>query len=124
MGMQRTVRFASGSVPGWDAIRDHLARLGTPTVLQMIDGLPAFPDEIPEPGWKELRVGTPGGMVTVRGDTGSLACVVWGNASETLRASWDAVCWACAAAGGGEVETAAGYIPAAAFARQVGIQPA
>ena len=29
--------------------------------------MPAFPDELPDPGWKELRVGTPGGMVTMRG---------------------------------------------------------
>ena len=28
----------------------------------MIDGLPAFPDEVPEPGWKELRIGFASGM--------------------------------------------------------------
>lgn len=101
MGLDRAVRFPSGNVPPWDAIRDQLRRDGVEVTLRMIDGLPAFPDETPEPGWNELRVGTPAGMVTVRRASGALTCVIWGNADESLRAAWDAVCRACAAAGGG-----------------------
>lgn len=57
MGMDRTVRFPCGTIPSWDLIRTQLARLGLDSPLRMIDGLPAFPDEAPEPGWRELRVG-------------------------------------------------------------------
>ena len=91
--------------------------------MRMIDGMPAFPDESPDPGWKEVRVGMPGGMVTVRAGTNSLICVVWGNATGEHLAGWDAVCWACAAAGGGVVETPAGPVPADEFARQAGLRP-
>lgn len=123
MGLDRTVRFPSGSVPSWDAVSDRLKRLGSPVALRMIDGLPAFPDESPEPGWRELRVGTAAGMVTLRAATGTLTCVVWGNATDALRRDWDAVCWACAAAGDGLVETPAGAVSADDFARAAGLRP-
>ncbi|WP_145239824.1 hypothetical protein [Urbifossiella limnaea] len=122
--MQRSVRFAPGGVPGWDAVCGQLARVGVVVSVKMIDGLPAFPDEVPEPGWKELRVGTPGGMVTLRSAPDAVTCVVWGNADDRLRADWDTLCWACAAAGGGQVETPDGLTSADAFARSVGLKPA
>jgi len=124
MGMDRTVRFPAGEPPAWEAIRDHLRRAGEDGALRMIDGLPAFPDETPEPGWRELRVGTAAGMVTVRRGPASLACVVWGNADDALRAAWDKVTWACAAAGAGVVETPSGPLSAAEFAASVGLPPA
>jgi hypothetical protein len=124
MGMQRSVRFDSGGVPAWDAIREQLARVGVSAAVKMIDGLPAFPDEVPEPGWRELRVGTPNGMVTLRAGPDSLTCVAWGNADDALRSDWDALCWACAAAGAGRVETPEGHAPAGEFARLAGLRPA
>jgi hypothetical protein len=124
MGMDRTIRYPTGSVPGWDTIRAQLGRLGVTAPLRMIDGIPAFPDETPDPGWKELRVGVPGGMVTLRVSGDALTCVVWGNAADDLREGWDAVCWACAAAGGGVVDTPQGPVGAAEFARRAGLQPA
>lgn len=124
MGMQRTVRFDSGGVPSWDAVRSQLGRLGLAVAVKMIDGLPAFPDEVPEAGWKELRVGTPNGMVTLRADSGSMTCVVWGNAGDALHADWDALCWACAAAGAGRVESADGSHDADEFERLTGLRPA
>ncbi len=69
----------------------------------MIDDLPAFPDEIPEPGWSELRIGLSGGMVTIRATAAGWGCVIWGNADPALARSWDATCWAIAAAGQGRV---------------------
>jgi len=54
MGQERVVRFA-GEPPEWVVIRAKLAERGFAATLRMIDGLPAFPDETPEPGWKELR---------------------------------------------------------------------
>ena len=122
MGMDRTVRFPAGAVPAWDAIRARLFRLGESATLRMIDGLPAFPDEVPEPTWRELRVGFAAGMVTLRKVSDGLSCVVWGNADAALRAAWDKLTWACAA--GGVVEATSGVMTEDEFAAAVGLQPA
>lgn len=124
MGMQRTVRFGSADVPAWDTVRSQLGRVCVAAAVKMIDGLPAFPDELPEPGWKELRLGTANGMLTLRVGPGSLTCVVWGNADDALRSDWDALCWACAAAGAGRIESADGIQTADQFAHVTGLRPA
>ena len=98
MGQERVIRVA-GPV-AWPAVAERLTAAGEAAALRMIDGLPAFPDEVPDPGWRELRVALAGGMVTlVRGD-GVVRCVVWGTADPALARSWDACCAAVAAAGG------------------------
>jgi hypothetical protein len=123
MGLDRTVRFPASSVPTWDTIRGQLARVGESAPLRMIDGLPAFPDESPEESWRELRIGFPAGMVTLRRVGDSLTCVVWSNADEALSAALDRVVWACASAGAGLVGTPTGELSASDFARQSGISP-
>lgn len=123
MGLDRTVRFPTSAAPPWGAILAHLNRVGEPGTLRMIDGMPAFPDETPPDDWKELRVGTAAGMVTVRRGAGVLSCVVWGNADPALNAAWAKVIWACAAAGGGMVATASGPASAEEFARAESISP-
>jgi hypothetical protein len=87
----------------------------------MIDGLPAFPDESPANDWKEVRVGTAAGMVTIRRTPTSLTCVIWGNADAALNAAWAKVVWACAAAGGGVIEPELGT--AEEFAKSAGLSP-
>lgn len=124
MGMDRTIRFSSGEPPPWNTIRDQLRRVGEEATIRMIDGMPAFPDETPDPSWRELRIGTAAGMVTVRHRHDSLSCVVWGSADSALIAAWHKVIWACAAAGPGTVETPSGPLPAAEFAATVGLSPA
>jgi hypothetical protein len=94
MGQERVVRFA-GDPPEWDVIRARLAERGIVATLRMIDGMPAFPDEIPEASWKELRVGFASGMVTLRRGPNQLTCVVWGNADAGLLESWNALADAC-----------------------------
>lgn len=124
MGMDRTIRFPAGDPPSWEAIRQQLARLGEPPTLRMIDGLPAFPDEVPGPGWNELRVGFPAGMVTLRRTPAGYSCVVWGNADATLIGCWNTLCWAVAVGCEGRIDTPAGPRSAADFAGEAGIQPA
>jgi hypothetical protein len=54
--------------------------------MRMIDNMPAFPDEEPDPGWKELRVTLGNGMITLRREPGMLRLITWGNADEaTMR---------------------------------------
>jgi hypothetical protein len=103
MGMERTIRF-SGVVPTWAAIRDRLARAGFPVQVKMIDGQLAFPDEEPTEEWRELRLGTSGGMVTLRREVDSILCVTWGNADTPLLRAWNAVAWGCATAGDGCID--------------------
>ncbi len=123
MGVELTVRFPAEG-PDFGAVRAQLARVCPVPPLRMIDGLPAFPDETPEPGWLELRFGFPAGMVTLRRAPGTLACVVWGTAGADLLAARDALAWACAEAGGGSVCADSGDLSAEAFARSRALRPA
>ena len=124
MGMDQAVTFAGGAVPAWDAVRDLLGAGGYPVQTRMIDGELAFPDEAPPEGWRELRVGTPGGMVTLRREPGRVVCVTWGNAQGELLQAWNALAWAFAEAGGGRVETPSGPLAAADFRRTADLPPA
>ena len=106
--MQRTIHFPTDSRPTWESVRSAFQTLAEVPIVRMIDNLPAFPDEIPEPGWRELRIGLSGGMVTVRATPAGWDCVIWGNADPLLARSWDIACWAIAAAGQGRVSFESG----------------
>ncbi len=123
MGMDRRVTFAGGAVPAWSAVRQLLARHGFAAQTRMIDGQLAFPDEEPPEGWRELRVGTPQGMVTLRSEPDAVVCVTWGNADDTLRQAWNGLAWAWAEAGNGRLATPEGDRTAAEF-RQTAELPA
>jgi hypothetical protein len=115
MGMEQAVTFAEGAVPPWTAVHDLLAVRGFPVQVRMIDGELAFPDELPPEPWRELRLGTPQGMVTLRREADRVVAVTWGNADEPLRQAWNALTWALAEAGGGRVLSPNGPVTAAEF---------
>ena len=123
MGLDRSIHFAEGNAPSWDAIRTSLLELGFEVSLRMIDNLPAFPDETPEATWRELRVGFPSGMVALRRGTSRMSCIVWGNADEGLKKAWNGLIWACATASSGTIETEGGPRSAAEFALETGLIP-
>ena len=79
MGVEQSVTFV-GPVPDWPAVRARLTERNYPVQMRMIEGQLAFPDEAPPAEWQEIRLGTPGGMVTVRREPGRVTFVVWGNA--------------------------------------------
>jgi hypothetical protein len=118
MGMEQTVSYGGQPVPGWETIAGLLAQRGLVVQMRMIDGQLAFPDEVPPAEWRELRVGTTQGMVTLRREGASIVLVVWGNADLGLRQVWNALAWACAEAGGGRVQTGQGEMDAPAFAQR------
>src|ERR1043166_5760308 len=111
MGLEQTVTFASGSLPSYDAVSALLAEQGFPIQLRMIDGELAFPGEQPPENWRELRLGTPQGMVTLRRDGDRLSFVIWGNADRALTQARNALVWAFAALGDGQVLTESGEGP-------------
>src|ERR1700730_13908206 len=107
MGMEQTVTFPAGNQPFWPATRNLLASHGLSVQVRMIDGELAFPDEEPPEGWRELRLGTPEGvMVTVRRERDRIVLVIWGNANAALVQAWNALTWAFAETGRGKIQTA------------------
>ena len=120
MGMEHAVTFPAGSPPSWPAARYLLASHGFPVQVRMIDGELAFPDEEPPEGWRELRLGTPEGMVvTVRREPDRVVLVIWGNADAGLVQAWNALTWAFAEVGNGHVHTAGGLQAAAEYRSRV-----
>ena len=113
MGMEQRVQFAPGKAPTWPEVRERLARHGFPLQVRMIDGELSFPDEVPPEDWRELRVGTPQGMITLRREGDEVAVVTWGNAEASMLQAWNVLAWAFAEAGGGQVQTASGTFTAA-----------
>jgi hypothetical protein len=103
MGVEQSVTFA-GPVPDWPAVRARLGERNYPVQMRMIEGELAFPDEAPPAEWREIRVGTPGGMVTLRREPGRVTFVVWGNADAAMLRARNALMWAFAEAGSGQVD--------------------
>ena len=99
MGMVRVVRFPDAA-PEWPAVRDRLTGAGVAVQMRMIDNMPAFPDEEPEAGWRELRVSLGGGMLTLRREPGAMSVVVWERRRRPL-ADQERLLRACAEAGRG-----------------------
>jgi hypothetical protein len=124
MGMDQTVSFPGATIPAYPAVRDLLVGRGFPLQMGMIDGQLAFPDELPADDWRELRLRTPQGMVTVRRTADKLTFVTWGNADATLSQAWNALVWAFAAVGGGTIDTPQGSLDAAAYFDRVELPPA
>src|SRR5262245_11938340 len=113
MGVQQIVTFADGAVPAWPVVQALIAPLGLSVQMRMINGELAFPDETPPEPWGELRVSVAGGMVTLRGEPGRVTAVIWGNADDALRQACNALVWAFARAGPGQVLSPSGPLSAA-----------
>lgn len=103
MGMQHVVDFGDQSPPTWTSVRDLLSSHGINVQMRMIDGSLAFPDELPTETWQELRIGTAGGMLTMRRAANTITIVTWGNADEAMTMAWNGLAWAFAEAGRGQI---------------------
>jgi hypothetical protein len=123
MGMDQKVTFDSAAPFTWPVLRDRLTGCGMELQMRMIDGELAFPDEEPPDGWRELRLGTPAGMVTLRREPDGVRLVIWGNADPLLRQVWNSVTLAVAAVSKGRVETEKGRMTAEEFAQFIGSPP-
>jgi hypothetical protein len=119
MGVALTVRVPPGRAIAWADLASRLAARGVPAAVRMIDGLPAFPDEEPPADWRELRLGTPAGMVTLRRSPEDVTCTVWGNADTALERAQRAIAWAVADAAGGNIDTGGREISAGEFERTI-----
>ena len=116
MGMDQKVVFSAERTPAWPTLVELLAQKTFAIQMRMIDGELAFPDETPPDAWRELRVGTPGGMVTLRREPDGITLVTWGNADAKMRQAWNALTWAIAHLSGGAIQSASGVISSDQFA--------
>jgi hypothetical protein len=57
-----------------------LTASGLPTTVMMIDGQLVMPGTEPAPTWRDIRLRTPAGTVTLARREGAIAVVVFGNA--------------------------------------------
>ena len=118
MGMDRKVVLPLDTLPSWARLAEFFTALQFPVKMMMIDGELSFPDDQPPDTWRELRVGTPLGMVTLRREDDGVRVVTWGNAEGPLRQAWDAMTWALAEVFGGAIEDHEGTLSAQEFARK------
>lgn len=84
MGLEIVVPI-EGAVPLAAAVA-RLDAAGTPCLIVMVDGnlqAPGAPP--PAEGWRDVRLGTPAGTVTLARRPGGVAVVVFGNADDALR---------------------------------------
>jgi hypothetical protein len=113
--MDQSVTFTNCPIPTWEAVSALLTAKGYPVQMRMIDGQLAFPDETPPPDWKELRIGTPQGMITIRRESDRLVFVTWGNADTEMQKAWNALTWAFSEAGKGSIQSGGENLSAAQF---------
>ena len=103
MGMEHVVRFQDEGSLELRRVMGLLAEHNFPVQVRMVDGELTMPDEVPPEGWKEVRLGTPSGMLTLVRRGRELLVVTWGNANDPMQRAWNALAWAVAKAGGGQI---------------------
>jgi hypothetical protein len=69
------------------ALLHQLGAAGLPSALAMVDNVLQGPGAIPPAVWRDARLRTPAGVVTLRRVPSGVAIVVFGNADEPLRAA-------------------------------------
>jgi hypothetical protein len=65
----------------------QLGVAGLPSALAMVDNVLQGPGAIPPAVWRDARIRTPAGVVTLRCVPSGVAVVVFGNADDALRAA-------------------------------------
>jgi len=103
VGMEHVVRLPGEASLDLHRMMALLAEYTYPVQMRMVDGELTMPDEVPPEGWKEVRLGTPSGMLTLVRRGPELLVVTWGNANDPMQRAWNAVAWAVAKAGGGQI---------------------
>ena len=86
MGMTLEVARSADEI-SLKALLAALAAEAFPTSIMMIDGQLVMPTAEAPPGWRDLRLRTPAGTVTVARREAGVAVVVFGNADEAMQAA-------------------------------------
>lgn len=118
MGMDQSVLIKPGTLINFPLIRNYLATKGLALQMRMIDGELAFPDEEPSDLWKELRVAVGSDMVTIRKSDSRIQLIIWGNATPSLRQTWNALTLALARTHDGKIECPTGEVDPDRFEKE------
>jgi hypothetical protein len=78
-------------VPSLSELLETLARAGLPSSLLMVDNQLVSPKVPPPSTWRDVRLKTPAGTVTLKRDAQGIAVTVFGNADAALLAAQEAV---------------------------------
>jgi hypothetical protein len=116
MGLEQTVTFPD-SLPAWRDVLDLLAKRGFPVQMRMIDGELAFPEDQPAEHWRELRVSSDAGMLTIRREQNRVVLITWGDIDAPMVRTRNALAWAFAESGNGRIQTDQGDLAAVDFLR-------
>src|SRR5690242_7990675 len=84
MGLEEAVAKSPAEV-SLRSLLERLASGGLPTTIIMVDGALVPPSAPPPSTWREVRLRTPAGMVTLASRGGAIAVTVFGNADAALR---------------------------------------
>jgi hypothetical protein len=84
VGLERQVARAADSID-IAAVLERLKARNFPSSVMMIDGQLVMPAAALPPGWRDLRLRTPGGTVTVARRPAGVAVLVFGNADASLQ---------------------------------------
>jgi hypothetical protein len=84
MGQEEIVE---GAPPSLRELLERLSSVGLPATVMMVDGALQMPGLVPEGDWRDVRLRTPAGTVTLARRPAGVAVVVFGNADEALRAA-------------------------------------
>src|SRR6185503_1076154 len=93
MGLEVVVPVAEVRL---DEVVARLAEGGITAMVVMVDGALLAPGKPVPEGWRDARVRTPAGTVTLARRPGAVAVVVFGNADDALRAMQEQVARALA----------------------------
>jgi hypothetical protein len=80
------------------SVLDALGKAGMPAVVAMADNVLRPPGAPPPEEWRDVRLRTPAGMVTLRRQTAGIGVLVFGTADAALQAAQRAVADAVRAA--------------------------
>lgn len=72
---------------GLATLLDRLTAAGLPSAVAMVDNVLQGPGASPPQTWRDARLRTPAGVVTLRRVPSGVAVVIFGNADDALRAA-------------------------------------
>ena len=72
---------------GLATLLDRLTAAGLPSAVAMVDNVLQGPGASPPENWRDARLRTPAGVVTLRRVPSGVAVVIFGNADDALRAA-------------------------------------
>ncbi len=89
MGMSKLV--ATRETPSMAKLLEDLARAGLPSTIVMVDNQLVSPRVPPPSAWRDVRLKTPAGTVSLKRDANGVSVTVFDNADEALVRAQEAI---------------------------------